>query len=327
MPNTVKVDADEGVGGLNAAPTTTATRRLGFLCLLVLIHLLLGCNDGLIRIDIDLTITGKAAMRNHKNEKKSSVRCVYVCGIVAKDRSQYNSPLLDRDGTLGSIFHTLEEVVALTAALPPNVGQIANTLLGLLAFLLVASILTRFLETGLEIGQDLLLLGDTILGLLVGGLRQELLGLLLRRLEIVPAELQVLGRLLLGADERNELIRREAVATIRHVGRGIVHEVEDVVGVSPLLLDERSGIIGSSIIASGLLATLLLALLGLVILVVTVLIEWIGRVHIGHILEAALEHRRRDNTLELLSVLSGRKYCYVRGGMSWRQRGEIHVRI
>ena len=244
---------------------------LGLLGLAHFIHLPLGCNNGLVGIDINLTIPGKA--------------------------------LLHRDGTLGGILHTLEEVVAHTAALPPNVGQIPNTLLGLLAFLLVACILTRFLEAGLEIGQDLLLLGDTIVGFLIGRFGQELGRQVLDSLEIVPADLQILGRLLLGADEFVALIGREAVATIRHVGRGIIHEVEDVVGVSPLLLDKRSGIIGSSIIASGLLATLLLGLLGLVILIVTVRIERIGRVDIGHILEAALEHRRGDNTFELLSLL------------------------
>ena len=292
---------------------------LGLLGLAHLIHLPLGSNDGLVGIDIDLTITGKAAMRINRNEKKSSVR-YYFAKILSIhfDTSTMYSPLLDRDGALGSILHTLEEIVALTAALPPNVGQIANTLLGLLAFLLVASILTRFLEIGLEIGQDLLLLGDTFLRFLVGRLGQELLGLLLHRLEIFTNRLQVLGRLLLGTDEFVALIGGEAVATIRHVGRGIVHEVEDVVGVASLLLDERSGIIGPNVIASGLLATLLLALLGLVILVVTVLIEWIGRVHIGHILEAALEHRRRDNTLELLSFLNGREIllCTLRDVMA-----------
>ena len=70
-----ELHADEVGGGRKSI-----TRML-LLCLLGLahfIHLLLGCNDGLIGIDIDLTITGKAAMRINRNEKKSSVRDISI---------------------------------------------------------------------------------------------------------------------------------------------------------------------------------------------------------------------------------------------------------
>ena len=242
-------------------------RLLGLLGLAHLVHLLLGIDDGLVAIDVDLPVASKA--------------------------------LLHRDGTLGSILHTLEEVGTLAAALPPNVGQVADAFLGLLALLLVAGVLARFLHTGLEVGQDLLPLVLAFLGLLVGRLGQELLGLPLDGRELVPLRLEVLVGLLLGSDELVTLVGREAVAAVLDIRRGVVDEVEDVVGIPSILLDKGAGIVGP-IIRRLLLGGLLLSLGGRRILVVTVLIEGIRLILIGHVLQTALEYRRWNNALELL---------------------------
>jgi len=266
VPDSIELDANECVGGLDAATGASAT-SLGLLGLAHLVHLLLGVDDGLVAIDVDLPVASKA--------------------------------LLHRDGTLGSILHTLEEVGTLAAALPPNVGQVADAFLGLLALLLVAGVLARFLHTGLEVGQDLLPLVLAFLGLLVGGLRQELLGPGLDTLQIVLNHLKVLVGLLLGSDELVTLVGREAVAAVLDIRRGVVDEVEDVVGIPSILLDKGAGIVGP-IIRRLLLGGLLLSLGGRRILVVTVLIEGIRLILIGHVLQTALEYRRWNNALELL---------------------------
>jgi len=87
MSNSIKLDSNEGIGGVNAPNTiTTATARgLDLLGLPHLVHFLLGGNYGLIRIDINLAVAGEAMFAERTGRSKNTRTIVVAVEIKMLD--------------------------------------------------------------------------------------------------------------------------------------------------------------------------------------------------------------------------------------------------